>query len=460
MTNSSFTAASALAPEARPLQLKCRHLPQDDGRCGWYATLPPPPPAVPLKGAAEADWVVLGAGLAGLAAARRLAELQPNAAIAVVDARRVGFGSAGRNSGFIIDLPHNLASHDYTGDRTDDLMQMRLNRGAIDYLRGIVRAHRIDCDWREQGKLHGAVEAHGVAALETFAKGLSALGEQYRVLDARDMKAVTGTDFYRAGVHAPGAVLVQPAALVRGLAATLPANVKLYEDAAVREMVLGKPHTLVTDGGRLTAPRLILANNAYAAQFGGLGLKGRILPIYTYGSLTRRLDSRELAALGGEESWGLIPADPMGTTVRRMASGRICVRNTFTYNPDVSAGAGRLERARAAHRRSFERRFPMLPGVELEYTWGGALCLSRNGGTPFGEIAPGVFSAVCQNGLGMTRGTISGKLIAEYALGMDGELLDIMLKQPKPAANPPEPLLGIGIRSTLAWKEWKAGLEL
>ncbi|MFT8011772.1 FAD-dependent oxidoreductase, partial [Salmonella enterica subsp. enterica serovar Enteritidis] len=84
---------------------------------------------------------------------------------------------------------------------------------AIDYMREVVQRHAIDCDWREQGKLHGAVETHGIRALETFAKGLSALGEPYRELDAQAMQAITGSDFYRAGLHAPGAVLVQPAAL-------------------------------------------------------------------------------------------------------------------------------------------------------------------------------------------------------------------------------------------------------
>ena len=51
------------------MQLKCKFLPQDDGHCGWYEMLPPPPPATPLRGEVKADWVVLGAGLAGLQAA-------------------------------------------------------------------------------------------------------------------------------------------------------------------------------------------------------------------------------------------------------------------------------------------------------------------------------------------------------------------------------------------------------
>nr|NQY46465.1 FAD-binding oxidoreductase [Chromohalobacter sp.] len=442
------------------MQLQCNLLPHNDGRCGWYDLLPPPPAATPLRGKVEADWVVLGAGLAGLAAARRLAELLPQQRIALIDACRVGFGAAGRNSGFMIDLPHDLASHSYTGVRDTDLRQIRLNRGAIDYMRSIVQRFGIQCDWQEKGKLHGAVEPHGVHSLESFTAGLNALGEPYQELDHQAMKDITGTNFYRSGLCTPGAILVQPAALSRGLGTTLPENVQLYEESPVRNIVLGPPHTLMTDQGQLRAPKMVLANNAYATQFSQLGLKGKILPIYTYGSLTRPLTPHEQDALGGEESWGLVPSDPMGTTVRRLSNGRICIRNSFTYNPSVSTSRHRLRRVSASHRRSFEKRFPMLPNVDFDYTWGGALCISRNGGTPFGQIQPGVFSAVCQNGLGLTRGTISGKLIAEYALGVESELLSDMLQQPKPIANPPEPLLGIGIRSTLAWKEWHAGIEL
>lgn len=442
------------------MQLPCKLLPQEDGRCGWYETLPPPPPATMLLGDVNADWVVLGAGFAGLAAARRLGELQPDKHIVLIDACRIGFGAAGRNSGFMIDLPHDLASHSYTGDEDSDQRQISLNRGAIEYMRDIVKRFGIECDWQERGKVHGAADSRGVHALKAFTSGLNRLGEPYHELGAADMKRITGTDFYRAGIHAPGAVQVQPAALVRGLGATLPENVTLYENSPVRSITTGNLHVLLTDRGRLEAPKLVLANNAYAAQFSQLGLKGRLLPIYTYGSMTRPLTPQEQEVLGGETSWGLIPADPMGTTVRRLANGRICIRNCFTYNPQVQASPQQLKRVLVAHRRSFQARFPMLPQVEMEYTWGGALCLSRNGGAPFGEIQPGVFSAVCQNGLGLTRGTMSGKLIAEYALGMQSDLLDYTLLQPKPTANPPEPFLGIGVRSALAWKEWQAGIEL
>ena len=48
-------------------------LPHDDASCGWYAALPEQPACQRLHGEQRADYAVIGAGFAGLAAARRLA---------------------------------------------------------------------------------------------------------------------------------------------------------------------------------------------------------------------------------------------------------------------------------------------------------------------------------------------------------------------------------------------------
>jgi glycine/D-amino acid oxidase-like deaminating enzyme len=81
---------------------------------GWYELLPPPAPARELSQSLTADWVVIGAGFAGLAAARRLTQLCPGDKIVLLEAQRVGWGAAGRNSGFMIDLPHDLSTEDYS----------------------------------------------------------------------------------------------------------------------------------------------------------------------------------------------------------------------------------------------------------------------------------------------------------------------------------------------------------
>ena len=57
-------------------------------------------------------------GLQGYPAARRLAKLRGGDKIAVIDATTIGDGPAGRNSGFMIDLPHELSSEEYTSAMT------------------------------------------------------------------------------------------------------------------------------------------------------------------------------------------------------------------------------------------------------------------------------------------------------------------------------------------------------
>ena len=89
---------------------KINRLPKDDRTNGWSGVLPPRQANSALQGDATADWLVLGAGYAGLAAAQRLAELHPDQSIATVDAGEAGENASGRNSGFAIDLPHNVGS--------------------------------------------------------------------------------------------------------------------------------------------------------------------------------------------------------------------------------------------------------------------------------------------------------------------------------------------------------------
>jgi len=102
----------------------------------------------------------------------------------------------------------------------------------------------------------------------------------------------------------------------------------------------------------------------------------------------------------------------------------------------------------------------MLKDVTMDYTWGGALCLSRNNVPAFGEIDEGLYSACCQNGLGTVQGTLAGILTAEQASGIESEFLDQTLALPQPSRLPPEPLATIGANIVTKWGEMKAGKEL
>ena len=74
------------------------HLPANPGISGWREVLPPRHARKPLNENLNADYLVIGAGFAGLSAARRLNQLLPDAKIVVLEACEVGEGPAGRNS--------------------------------------------------------------------------------------------------------------------------------------------------------------------------------------------------------------------------------------------------------------------------------------------------------------------------------------------------------------------------
>ena len=107
-------------------------LPANDATNGWNRILPLRAPQPPLRGEQRADWAVVGAGYAGLAAARRLAENRPNDRIVLLEAREVGENASGRNSGFAIDLPHNVGSS--LAELEGSHRFMRLSRAAIDQI--------------------------------------------------------------------------------------------------------------------------------------------------------------------------------------------------------------------------------------------------------------------------------------------------------------------------------------
>ena len=278
------------------------------------------------------------------------------------------------------------------------------------------------------------------------------------------MHELTGITYYKGGLYAPGTAMVQPALFVRQLAKSLVASgVELFEQSAVvtLERATSCQWTAKTQHGSVTAPKLILAVNGHAESFGHFDRQ--LLHVFTYASMTRQLSQEEVATLGGELRWGLTPADPLGTTVRRISGtggDRIIIRNRATCDPSMTVNEKRLANVARTHDRSFIDRFPMLKHVSMEYCWGGRLCLSRNNVPAFGEVDEGVFAACCQNGLGVAKGQISGKLIAEMASDAPSALLADMLSEAQPVKLPPQWMAAIGANAIMRWGEFRAGSEL
>ena len=62
-----------------------QHFPVNDNTNGWSRILAPRSPHPALSGNYRVNWVVIGAGYVGLAAARRLAENRPEDSILLLE---------------------------------------------------------------------------------------------------------------------------------------------------------------------------------------------------------------------------------------------------------------------------------------------------------------------------------------------------------------------------------------
>ena len=419
---------------------------------GWYAVLPEPPPARRLVGEQTADWVVAGAGFTGLAAARRLGEMAPEARVILVEQHRFGYGTSGRNSGFIIDAPCYTPAYDADYNRR----MMRLLRAGYGQLKELIRSHNIPCDWSETGHLCAVAAPGRTPQLEEICRSLDAVGDDYDWLEGSSLEAVIGTSFYHAAIRLPRTILMNPSALCRGLGETMPPNVEVYEETPVRGIAAGETVRIDCAEGSVKAKNLLLSTNAFTPALGYL--KRQLMPMLLYASLSRPLTKDQQAAMSGVPDWGLTPKAAMGSTIRRVGD-RMSIRNMARHTADFCIDRGLRARLQQTHRELLAKRFPMLAELEMEHSWGGVIGMTENYSAVFGRLEPGVFASMGYNGVGLARGTVSGAALAEYALGGGSDLIDDIKALAGPGRFPPRPLLDIGVAASLVWKRLWVGID-
>ena len=412
--------------------------------------LPPRGPARALEEDLRCDVAIVGAGYTGLAAARRSAELQPGARIAILDSSEVGEGNPGRNSGFMLEIA--LANDAEPTELERMTACNRLIASTMDELRRLVEQHSISCGLAHAGTYRAAAGAAGVAALRKYRAFLEAARLPHEVLDRQEIHNRLGTGFYREGLYSPHCYLVQPAALARGLAAALPPAVSLYENSAALTIAgNGSDWTVRTPQGSLKASRLILANNAFCKHL-GIG-QSRIVAMYTYAALTEPLRGSAIEALGSDTHWGLLPAHRLGSTLRRTDDGRLLVRSLYGYEKEADNGriAGELKR-------SLQRRFPQLTKLRFASVWSGATGFTRNGAPLWGEYAPGLYVSAGCNGGGIVKGSLFGRLLADMACGHETPNVPALFGTA--SWMPPEPLRRLAFNVLSALERRKARAEM
>ena len=418
-------------------------------RCGWDVMLPARRPTASARGRISAKHAIVGAGFTGLAAARRLHELDPGAEIVVLEAATLGEGSSARNSGFL--SPTDIASGADPATVSANEARNRYLTEGFEELAGLVARHAIDCDLHQSGRIKAAATASGEAAVRDAAAVASSLAIAHVRLDARGIRERIGTGYYRDGIFTGDGHLVQPAALVRGLADHLPAGIQLHEQSPVLSLRRAGKWRLETPDAEITAGTVIMAANAAIKHLGYL--RDRLVTIYTYAAITAPVPERDRACLGAMPTWGVLPVHRLGTTLRRVGRDRLLVRSLYAYERGLSPAA-----ACAALLARFRRRYPELGHVDLEHVWGGTTALTMNGAPWWGRLDDGLYTSAGCNGSGIVKGTVLGKRLAEQIVGRPVGA-DVTATFGSASWVAPEPFRTIGFKIVSAVARRRAGLE-
>ena len=308
------------------------------------------------------------------------------------------------------------------------------------------------------------------------------------------MAQALGTAYYHSAIFTVGTYLLNPAALVRGLADTLPANVRIFEQSPViRCDFSGDEKIVYTPTGSICCGGVIIAVNSFLSAFGLYRWRQVTMVLYGYVERTferysqriekvlrrwlalpyalvlsaaRRLvllfhfsDYREMAQLGSVRNWGITPAHgTVGATLRLTADRRLLIRHDFRYSPKLREQLSDIKQVQQSHLAMLGKRFSQIQATAA-HTWQGWLPISHNHMPIFGEAQPHVFVVSCCNGAGLVRHSAAGKLIADQALVIDNPDIRTYLADGQASLLPPRPLLDIGVHLSAAWQLWRGRRE-
>src|SRR3546814_1626103 len=102
-------------------------------------------------------------------------QLRPHDCSVVVDAQVVAKGASGRNSGFMIDVPHNLSSGNYSvGGAVSSILEIRQNRLAIQFAAEAAAEYGMSAAaFDPMGKINAAATERGLRLNQDFGDSLA-----------------------------------------------------------------------------------------------------------------------------------------------------------------------------------------------------------------------------------------------------------------------------------------------
>lgn len=407
------------------------------------------------------DYIIVGAGFAGVSAALELAKRQTQKSILLVDALTIGENSSGRNAGFfsVAQIAKALIGRQkFT--LIDQKWLLRLNQQALDIVLEQIKLHKLDIYFAKEGMYKAVREKRNQKALALLASYFDKLNVNYEHVGALELSSRLGTDFYKEALYLDETYLNNPAELIRALASVLPKNVFIYENTKVVKINDGTIPTIELDDGHVVkASKILVLNNAFLKCFYPKQASN-LTAIHSFGAMTEALDDSVLGSLAKVKPWGVTATHPAGATIRFTRDKRLFVRTDIAYASSLNATEQRANQALKLLNHAFYSRFPHLTEVKLEHLYSGLIAFTANTLPIFGKMADNVYAASTSDGSGVTRAIIVGTYLVHLILGIESDELDYIKHNYKASYLPPEPFRAIGANATIAYRNFEAGSEL
>jgi len=392
----------------------------------WYAATAAPAPDRPvLAGERRCDVAVVGGGFTGLSAALELAGRGYD--VALLEARRVGWGASGRNGGQIVTgFNTGVGNLVRTVGRDDAHRLWTMAEEAKALIADRVARHAIACDLR-WGYLFAAMKPAHMRALAAERDEWRSVGyDRAELIGSDRLGEYVASPRYVGGLYDAGSGQLHPLNYALGLAAAAEAaGAVLYEASPVTRLDTGSPAVLTTPAGRVVADHVILAGNAYLPDIGpevARRVRPRLMPVLTWIAATE--------PLGDNRARSLVPGDVAVADVRfALNYYRLTPDRRMLFGGGVSYSLAAPRDPAPVVRRKMVSFFPDLADARIDYCWGGRIGISLNRLPDLGRIAPNVFYAQGFSGHGVALTGLAGKLMAEAVAGT-AERFDVFARLP------------------------------